>query len=507
METPPSFPGPEKIGLEQGSLGEDCAPWVPATHPDGALYFFDMDRVRALFTDTDMHDPKLREEMEGFYHYLQRILDHEEVAIPSRNYDLTLDIMPSEDGQTKWSYYFACHETRCLFWLDPYDANYMISELFGVKSLAHVRHRLEDLYWCDHSARFAWVNLGPRYSLTIKLNVTDAMTSKSSTLPYDADTMQKMIRLVRNAKGTLPGHLLSVSQARLLSFFAHWRFLYFHGQKCARLERDKTVYAGANRERTVLITFLSPVLFLAPEVHLRELEKLWTDEVIIEAVWKNFMTRLLEEWGELILSSTVMLTANVGFLAIPGVVISNINNPLTSASELNIFTSPAQIASCMSVEASVGSIVIGMLLVRHNRTKQKEDPAGANTHRIFGLEPMAIIFSLPWALLMWAMVMFSIALLLFCFSISNLSTRTFVTVTSVMVAALIGWCIRSAWESSDERGAWLSSLLPSTTRALDHVRATCHRVFASINLTLRRENPSSLALAPIPDQGTEVVAV
>ncbi|KAI9458587.1 hypothetical protein BJY52DRAFT_412734 [Lactarius psammicola] len=349
----------------------------------------------------------------------------------------------------------------------------------------------------------------------------DVMTSKSSTLPYDADTMQKMIRLVRNAKGSTTGlvyHTAAIT--RLLSFFAHWRFLYFHGQKGARLEKDKTVYADASRERTLLITLLSPVLFLAPEVHLRELEKLWTDEVIIETAWKNFMTKLLEEWGELILWSTVMLTANVGFLAIPGVIISNINNPLKSASELKIFTSPAQIASCMSVEASVGSIVIGMLLVRHNRTKQKEDPAGAsnylykNTHRIFGLEPMAIIFSLPWALLMWAMVMFSIALLLLCFSISNLSTRIFVSVTSVMVAALIGWCIRSAWESSDERGAWLNSLPPSVTRALGHVRTTYHRVFTSINTRLHRENPSSFELThvgsvrPILDcEGTEVVAV
>jgi len=80
-----------------------------------------------------------------------------------------------------------------------------------------------------------------------------------------------------------------------------------------------------------------------------------------------------------------------------------------------------------------------------------------------------------------------------------------------MVAALIGWCIRTAWESSDERGAWLNSLPPSVTRTLGHVRATCHRVFASIDFRLRRE--SSLALAhagsvgPMPDQGTEVVSV
>jgi hypothetical protein len=85
-----------------------------------------------------MHNPILREEMEDFYHYLQRILRYDEVDISSTNYDLTLDIVPSEDGRIQWSYYYACHETRCLFWLDTYDATHMISELFGVKSPAHV---------------------------------------------------------------------------------------------------------------------------------------------------------------------------------------------------------------------------------------------------------------------------------------------------------------------------------------------------------------------------------
>ena len=73
-----------------------------------------------------------------------------------------------------------------------------------------------------------------------------------------------------------------------------------------------------------------------------------------------------------------MLTANVGFLAIPGVVISNISGTgISSASGVIIFTSSSQIASSLSVGASIGSIMIGLLLVRHNRTKQKEDPAGA----------------------------------------------------------------------------------------------------------------------------------
>ena len=85
-----------------------------------------------------MHDPTLRKEMEDFYGYLQKILQHDRLVIPSENYDLTLDIQTAEDGQIQWSYYYACHETRCLIWLDPYDATSIISETLGVKSPAQV---------------------------------------------------------------------------------------------------------------------------------------------------------------------------------------------------------------------------------------------------------------------------------------------------------------------------------------------------------------------------------
>ncbi len=77
-----------------------------------------------------------------------------------------------------------------------------------------------------------------------------------------------------------------------------------------------------------------------------------------------------------------------------------------------------------------------------------------------------------------------------------------------MVAALIAWCIRSFWESSSVRGVWLSNLLLSVTRVLDHVCVVCKRIFA------RQENPTSLALGHISGvqptldrEGTETVAV
>jgi hypothetical protein len=85
-----------------------------------------------------MHDPLLRDEIEEFYQYLQKILRADRLKVPSNNYDLVLDIMPTEDGHIQWGYYYACHETRCLFWLETYDATFMISELYGVKSPAHI---------------------------------------------------------------------------------------------------------------------------------------------------------------------------------------------------------------------------------------------------------------------------------------------------------------------------------------------------------------------------------
>jgi hypothetical protein len=98
--------------------------------------------LKRLFTDTDMHNQIMRDEIEDFYNYLQRVIHIKQLSIPSKNYDLVLDIMVTgndeHEKRISWSYYYACHKARCLFWLETYDASYMTSELFGVKSPAHV---------------------------------------------------------------------------------------------------------------------------------------------------------------------------------------------------------------------------------------------------------------------------------------------------------------------------------------------------------------------------------
>ncbi|EEB99584.1 hypothetical protein MPER_00712 [Moniliophthora perniciosa FA553] len=69
------------------------------------------------------------------------------------------------------------------------------------------------------------------------------------------------------------------------------------------------------------------------------------------------MARMRDEWQSINLLATVILNANVAFLAIQSVD----ENSVTPA------RSAAQITSYLSVIASLGSIVIGLLLTRKNK--------------------------------------------------------------------------------------------------------------------------------------------
>ncbi|OJT02359.1 hypothetical protein TRAPUB_7142 [Trametes pubescens] len=168
-----------------------------------------------------------------------------------------------------------------------------------------------------------------------------------------------------------------------------------YGQPYARLGRAQSVYDAKKRSRTPLIKILGPLFWNAPAVHLHGLETIWVDGVIHLHPWTTFIGKLQNEWQEFVLYATVLLNANVAFLAIPSVD----NGP----GQL----SAAQISSNISIVTSVGSILLGLLLIRQHRVKAKDTPMEANsflsarTHPTLGLEALAIIYSLPYALLMW----------------------------------------------------------------------------------------------------------
>jgi hypothetical protein len=73
--------------------------------------------------------------------------------------------------------------------------------------------------------------------------------------------------------------------------------MYFHGQNNAQLIRNQSVY---EHERSLLITIISPLLFLAPDAHLREIVRLWTDGTILGKIRGDRLIMQSGEWGDTI---------------------------------------------------------------------------------------------------------------------------------------------------------------------------------------------------------------
>jgi hypothetical protein len=55
------------------------------------------------------------------------------------------------------------------------------------------------------------------------------------------------------------------------------------------------------RTPTLLITILSPLLFFAPDIHLRSLNKVWVDNMIVETAWKKFIEKVQSEWEKFLI--------------------------------------------------------------------------------------------------------------------------------------------------------------------------------------------------------------
>jgi hypothetical protein len=83
-----------------------------------------------------MYDNTLNVEVQAFALYLER---NRRIPHPTRNYDLVLDVINREKDKIIWAYYYVDHDSKTLFWQDPYDCgDSLLSEVRGVQEASHV---------------------------------------------------------------------------------------------------------------------------------------------------------------------------------------------------------------------------------------------------------------------------------------------------------------------------------------------------------------------------------
>lgn len=213
----------------------------------------------------------------------------------------------------------------------------------------------------------------------------------------------------------------------------------FNGQHDTRLSIRQDQRLLEERQRTWLIRVFSPLLFCAPDTHLRGMRDVWVDGAVQHEAWMTFVAGVQREWEGLVLYATLLLNANVAFLVVPALALNNA--PARTA----------QAASQVSLATSLGSIVIGLLLARKHRDKDDSAQNAAKylnkrTHPRLGLETLSILYSLPYALLLWGVISFLVAVAATAFKVNGLAESLTNATAWGCVTVLIVWTIFTSLE-------------------------------------------------------------
>ncbi|KAJ7213842.1 hypothetical protein GGX14DRAFT_696661 [Mycena pura] len=459
------------------SDGTEPAGWKFVTQPEGARYFFDPER--RIFTDVDLCENenlcnvnRVVELLIGeirssgahrnpHYAALLGELSYSESVIV----DLVVDLDPYDPESKKPEletayYYFINHSERIPFWLHSFEAHKELdvwNEIQGPIEPGLLKHAMESQYWL-HCALFpSALSLSENdvQELRDRLvsSIGDMSTSTKSTVWASIDELKTWLTAVEHMQcdsdslgtsftfGTynflLAGAYLKKMIARIMEQFAQvWRL--FPGTAC---NRDRSVYDSVEPGRSILFRAISPFLFFGPDVYLESMKKAYVDHVVLARIWKPIVDQLNTEWQELILIGTVLLATNVSFLSINSVDTNNDGHHTL-----------VQTMSYLSTVSSTGSIMLSYLLVRQSRTKFLRATAAQmaysvyiRTSKRFGLEPLAVIFCLPFSLIIWSMLSFFVAIMATSTRMYDIA-RVTTSIAALIITLLVGWCIWDAWD-------------------------------------------------------------
>ncbi|KAF8838898.1 hypothetical protein BDN67DRAFT_825796 [Paxillus ammoniavirescens] len=393
-----------KTNIKAGQIDYvDKAPagWERVVHSEGACYFFNA--TKQVFTDIDLTRSGTLAKIEEYINHLRdrecRVLQ----IPPLARTQLVIHL----NVQGQWCYYFVNHDSRVLFWVDDFDATALLDGLRGVVANGHIRYAIEVQYWL-HCEQFP--NCIPLSKAHVKEvwgivahACADRMTSESSLSTFDEDQLGKILSLVpylQASVDTVDDYALWVV-ARVMGNFAGVKFYNFYGQLGARLDADQSVYVKD------------------------ELKNIWVDNTINYVRWRSFASRLNTEWNGFTIYSTVMLAVDVSFLAVPDVGLQP----------------AATVATYVSLLSVVGSLLSSLLLARQS-SSQEDSAFGAamfmDRMTCLGVrcKALGVMFSLPFALLIWAMIFFLVAFLHVIFQSANAAILGVMIPGAVLLAIL-----------------------------------------------------------------------
>lgn len=107
-------------------------------------------------------------------------------------------------------------------------------------------------------------------------------------------------------------------------------------------------------------------------------------------------------------------------------------------------------ASLVSTVFSIGSITVSLLHIRDHRPERTAEEFGhfLNTkhHHLYGYRPLSILWGLPFAFLVWSVLTFSTAILLFCVTAADMVPKIPLLTLSAFMMCWILLTVYCSWK-------------------------------------------------------------
>ncbi|KIK91513.1 hypothetical protein PAXRUDRAFT_830785 [Paxillus rubicundulus Ve08.2h10] len=427
--------------------------WVRCTQPEGSSYF--LNPTKRITTDIDLSKRQILEWVDrvtnGLLQSAGRLFTmHDET-------ELVIGLLDDGHEKRECVYYFVDHRRQLLFWVHAYKLSNIFANVKGVTKFSHMKYAVETQYWthlelypnqrklkAEHHAELRGILIHAS---------TETLTSKASIAPFELDELGRMLDLVDKAEASIDKEQVHAVYivARLMRLFTSSRFVNFYGQPEARLNVDQSVYTklrGQDETPSLLIRISDLLLFGGPSAHATELQRVWVDRTVNFPRWKGFVSKLSNEWAGFTIYSTVMLAVDVSFLTIPALAPKPVTATTTSMQDAS------NTSTYLSIITVVGSLVVSVQLsngIRGQGTSSAEEAAEAMmwwTKSILGTDALAIMYSLPFALLIWGMIFFVLALALVVFG-SGDDVIIGLTAPAAIIVGLL-----TVWPSWGHRGKY-----------------------------------------------------
>ncbi|KAF9234478.1 hypothetical protein BU15DRAFT_23154, partial [Melanogaster broomeanus] len=385
--------------------------WSKHVHPQGMPYY--LHNASKTYTQFDICNPEIQGDIEWYTEFLRSELSQQDPNLT--DFELVIEPCASSNGEdVVCQYYFVNPTERCLFWLDDYQEPGFLVDC-NVNSLSH--KNLARLHWHRFPAcHLVTTKLVRELKDLILYSVLDQLTEPrfvgdftvTSAVGSTLEQLKNYISMLKDIDG-----MVYFQELVHHNHFPHTasknKCINVEGQGCVQLHDDQTV-PGWRYERSWCMVVAAPVLFMAPVTNIRSLHKLYVDHLVRMDKWTAFVNDFTSQLQNTNLLATVLLTTNVGFLAIQSV-------------DSSTSRSVRQITSFLSIVCSIASIMLGSIFLERSRRLNSADTAaellGRFYHAKHGLEHLALIFSLPYAYLMWGMTFFFVAFLAECYTVGN----------------------------------------------------------------------------------------